>query len=288
MKLLSFSYQGRDSWGAVRGDAVVDLRDRCASLMEFIAGPDFAQRDEIVNSHRTTIPLAEIQFLPVIPRPEKIALLVRNYLDHHQEVLAAGMNRDLSAFPPLFLRYASSQIGHQRPIIRPIVSEQLDWEGELAVVIGKAGRHIPEQTALSHVAGYSVYNDASIREYQFHAKQIAAGKNFDGTGAFGPWLVTTDELADATNLNIQTRLNGQVVQLSNTQQMIFKIPTFINYVSQIFELQPGDVLVTGTPAGVGWSRKPPLFMKKGDVVEVEIEKIGVLRNPIVDEADLPR
>ncbi len=170
------------------------------------------------------------------------------------------------------------------PIIRPRVSAQLDWEGELAVVIGTKGRHIPEERAMDHVAGYAVYNDASIREYQFHAKQIAAGKNFDGTGGFGPCMVTKDEVPDPENLAITTRLNGSVMQSANTGQMIFKIPRLIHYASQIFELTPGDVIVTGTPAGVGWSRKPPIFMKQGDVVEVQIERVGLLRNPIADEA----
>ena len=227
--------------------------------------------------------LSEIRFLPVIPRPEKIICLVRNYMDHHQEVVAAGMQRELSKFPPIFLRVWRSQVGHGEPIVRPKVSHELDWEAELAVIIGKGGRHIPERDALGHVAGYSCYNDVSVREWQFHAKQIAAGKNFVGTGPFGPWMVTADEIPDPENLKLELRINGKTEQSSNTRHLIFKIPTIINYCSTIFDLVPGDVLVTGTPAGVGWSRKPPQFLKAGDTVEVEIEKIGVLRNPVVDE-----
>ena len=193
------------------------------------------------------------------------------------------MHRELSKFPPIFLRVWRSQVGHGEPIVRPKVSHELDWEAELAVIIGKGGRHIAERDALGHIAGYSCYNDVSVREWQFHAKQIAAGKNFVGTGPFGPWMVTADEIPDAENLKLELRINGKTEQSSNTRHLIFKIPTIINYCSTIFDLVPGDVLVTGTPAGVGWSRKPPQFLKAGDIVEVEIEKIGVLRNPVVDE-----
>jgi 2-keto-4-pentenoate hydratase/2-oxohepta-3-ene-1,7-dioic acid hydratase in catechol pathway len=228
-------------------------------------------------------PLSAIRFLPVIPRPEKIVCLVRNYMDHHREVIAAGMQRELSPFPPIFLRVWRSQVGHGEPIVRPKVSHELDWEAELAVIVGRRGRHIAEADAFAHIAGYSCYNDVSVREWQFHAKQIAAGKNFVGTGPFGPWMVTADEIPDPENLKLELRLNGKAEQSSNTRHLIFKIPTIIAYCSTIFDLVPGDVLVTGTPAGVGWSRKPPQFLRAGDVVEVEIEGIGVLRNPVVDE-----
>jgi 2-keto-4-pentenoate hydratase/2-oxohepta-3-ene-1,7-dioic acid hydratase in catechol pathway len=228
--------------------------------------------------------LADVELLPVIPRPEKIVCVVRNYMDHHQEVLAAGMQRELAEFPPLFLRVWRSQVAHNQPIVRPRVSESLDWEGELAVIIGQGGRDIPEADAWDQVAGYSCYNDASVREWQFHAKQIAPGKNFEGTGAFGPWMVTADEIEPGRRLTLETRLNDEVVQSSDTSNLIFSIPRLINYASTIFTLAPGDVIVTGTPAGVGWSKKPPRFMKPGDVVEVEIEGIGVLRNPIVAQS----
>jgi 2-keto-4-pentenoate hydratase/2-oxohepta-3-ene-1,7-dioic acid hydratase in catechol pathway len=164
------------------------------------------------------------------------------------------------------------------------VSGTLDWEGELAVVIGKPGRDIPAERAYEHVAGYSIYNDVSVREWQFHAKQIASGKNFEGTGPFGPWMVTADEIAPGRELKLMTRLNGETVQNSHTGHMIFSIQKLIAYASTIFTLVPGDVIATGTPAGVGWSRKPQRFMKAGDVVEVEIEGIGTLRNRVVAQA----
>lgn len=192
-------------------------------------------------------------------RPEKIILIARNYLDHHNEAVAAGLKREVTKYPPIFLRVRRSQVGHETPLIRPKVSQELDWEGELAVIIGKTGRHISEKDALGYVAGYSVYNDASVRDWQFHAQQIAAGKNFAGTGAFGPWMVTPDEIGDPSTLKIETRINGQVAQSSSTSHLIFEIPRLIHYMSTIFDLVPGDVIVTGTPSGVGFARKPPPF-----------------------------
>ena len=283
MKLMSYSIAGRDTWGAVVDGGVVELAGRTghATLAAFIASSDFARRDALVAGLAADARLSDVKYLPVIPQPEKIVCAVRNYMDHHQEVLAAGMQRELSEQPPIFLRVWRSQTPHQGPIVRPRVSDSLDWEGELAVIIGAGGRDIPEADAWTHVAGYSCYNDASVREWQFHAKQIASGKNFESTGGFGPWMVTADEIAPGRELKLETRLNGQVVQSSHTGQMIFSIPRLIAYASTIFTLVPGDVIATGTPAGVGWSKKPPQFMKPGDVVEVEIEAVGLLRNSIV-------
>ncbi|KQP05304.1 fumarylacetoacetate hydrolase family protein [Pseudorhodoferax sp. Leaf265] len=283
MKLLSYHLAGRDTWGVVLGDGVAELAQRTghATLADFIASPDFARRDALVAGLKAEAQLGDIRFLPVIPQPEKIVCAVRNYMDHHQEVLAAGMQRELSEQPPIFLRVWRSQTPHNGPIVRPRVSESLDWEGELAVIIGEGGRDIAEADAFQHVAGYSCYNDASVREWQFHAKQIASGKNFESTGGFGPWMVTADEIEPGRQLKLVTRLNGETVQSSHTGHMIFSIPKLIAYASTIFTLVPGDVIATGTPAGVGWSKKPPQFMKPGDVVEVEIEAIGTLRNPVV-------
>lgn len=287
MKLLSFLHHGRETWGAVVGDGVVDLGKKFpqyATLADYIGSGAYLHAAHDVQGATADAKLSEITYLPVIPRPEKIICAVRNYMDHHQEVLAAGMQRELSEQPPIFLRVWRSQTAHNQPIVRPRVSESLDWEGELAVIIGQGGRNIAEADAFKHVAGYSIYNDASVREWQFHAKQIASGKNFESTGGFGPWMVTADEIAPERQLKLETRLNGKVEQSSHTGHMIFSIPQLIRYASTIFTLVPGDVIATGTPAGVGWSRKPPLFMKHGDVCEVEIEGIGVLRNPIVDQA----
>ncbi|PUE33372.1 fumarylacetoacetate hydrolase family protein [Limnohabitans sp. Jir72] len=288
MKLLSFIHQGRETWGALVGtDAIVDLGKalpQYATLTDYIASGAYLNAKQDVVGKSADVKLADITFLPVIPKPEKIVCAVRNYMDHHQEVLAAGMHRELSEEPPIFLRVWRSQVAHGQPIICPKVSGSLDWEGELAVIIGKEGRNIAEADAFDHVAGYSCYNDGSIREWQFHAKQIASGKNFESTGGFGPWMVTADEIAPNQQLQLVTRLNGEVVQSSHTGHMIFSIAKLISYASTIFTLVPGDVIATGTPAGVGWSRKPAWFMKPGDVCEVEIEGIGTLVNPIAAQA----
>jgi len=286
MKLLSFSEGNRESWGAISGEAVVDLGlalPQHPTLADFLGSPDYDRRDAIVAAQKPGPKLEDIKFLPVIPRPEKIVCAVRNYLDHHNEAVAFGMKREITESPPIFLRVWRSQVGHNAPVIRPKVSDNLDWEGELAVVIGKGGRHISHADAWSHVAGYSIYNDVSVRDWQRHAQQIASGKNFVGTGPFGPWLVTPDEIGDPTRLKLETRVNGNVVQSSDTSMLIFSIPRLIEYSSTIFDLVPGDVIATGTPAGVGFTRKPPVFLKAGDVVEVEIDTIGVLRNPVMDE-----
>lgn len=287
MKLISYQHAGRESWGAVVDGQVIDLAgpSGVATLAEFVGSPRFAERDALLASAGAPVAAYDaVQLLPVIPKPEKIICAVRNYMDHHQEVLAAGMQRELSEEPPIFLRVWRSQTPHNGPIVLPRVSETLDWEGELAVIIGRGGRDIPESQAFEHVAGYACYNDGSIREWQFHAKQIASGKNFESTGGFGPWMVTADEIEPNRPLKLEVRLNGEVLQSSHTGHMIFNIPKLINYASTIFTLSPGDVIATGTPAGVGWSRKPQRFMKAGDVCEVEIEGIGILRNPIVAQA----
>ncbi len=286
MKLLSFEHAGRASWGAVLGDQVADLGralPQYPSLQSYIAAGrlHLAQADTEAVSAAAWLPLSAIRYLPVIPQPEKIICAIRNYHDHHREVVAAGLDRELSDFPPIFLRVWRSQTAHQAPIVRPHCSASLDWEGELAVIIGKPGRNISQAQAHEHIAGYAIYNDASIREWQFHAKSIAAGKNFESTGAFGPWMVTTDEIAPDRALTLETRLNGEVMQRTRTDDMIFSVARQIEYASTIFTLMPGDVVVTGTPGGVGWSKKPPRFMVPGDVVEVEIEAIGTLRNTIV-------
>ena len=287
MKLLSFIHQGRETWGAVVGDGVIDMQrvfPQYPTLVDYIASEAYLQAAQHVKGLSVDGQLADITYLPVIPRPEKIVCAVRNYMDHHNEVIAGGVQRELSEFPPIFLRVWRSQTAHLGPIVKPKVSDSLDWEAELAVIIGRPGRNIAEADAYAHVAGYSCYNDASVREWQFHAKQIASGKNFESTGAFGPWMVTADEIAPGRQLKLQTRLNGEVLQDGHTGNMIFNIPRLIAYASTIFTLVPGDVIITGTPAGVGVFRKPPRYMKAGDVVEVEVEAIGTLVNTVVDGA----
>ena len=283
MKLLSFIHQGRETWGAVVGDGVVDLgatRSGQPTLADYIASGDYLQAAEHVKALKPVAKLAEITYLPVIPRPEKIVCAVRNYMDHHKEVLAAGMQRELSEFPPIFLRVWRSQVAHGQPIIRPRVSESLDWEGELAVIIGKGGRDIAEADVAAHIAGYACYNDGSVRDYQRHSPQFTAGKNFHASGAFGPWLVTSDEIPDPRKLQLTTRLNGAVMQHESVGELCFDVPQLIEYCSTFAQLEPGDAIVTGTPGGVGAGRKPPVWMKPGDTVEVEVSGIGTLRNPV--------
>ncbi|WP_332117898.1 fumarylacetoacetate hydrolase family protein [Azorhizobium caulinodans] len=283
MKLLSYAIGDAESWGAVTDAGVVDLAQAvpaCPTLADFIGSPHFEQRDALLAGRSgAVIPLHDIRFLPVIPRPEKIVCVLRNY----HEPDAGADAPPPPAFPPIFLRVWRSQVGHLAPVIRPRVSTQLDFEGELAVVIGKAGRHIPAEIALDHVAGYSIYNDVSVRDWQRHAQQIASGKNFVGTGPFGPWMVTADDIPDPSGLALSTRLNGETVQSSDTSRLIFDVPALIAYSSSIFDLVPGDVIVTGTPGGAGFTRKPPLYLKPGDRIEVEIARIGTLSNDVIDE-----
>jgi acylpyruvate hydrolase len=224
------------------------------------------------------IQLASVRLLPPLANPEKVICVGLNYRDHSAE---SGFKQP--DFPTLFGRFNSSLIGHGAPILRPQQSVQLDYEGELVAVIGKTARDVSEADALDHVMGYSIFNDGSLRDYQFKAPQWTPGKNFDDTGAFGPWLVTADELPrGCEGLKLETRLNGLVVQSATTSDMVFSVAKLIAIISSFLTLKPGDVIVTGTPSGVGMARKPQLWMKHGDVCEVEIEKIGVLSNPVRD------
>ena len=226
------------------------------------------------------IDLAKIAYLPPLENPRAIWCIGLNYADHSVESGFA-----VPTYPAIFSRFSSSLIGHNAPVVRPRVSKQLDFEGEMVAVIGKAGKYIAKENALEHVAGYSIFNDASIRDYQMKSGQWTIGKNFDNTGPFGPVFVTADELPPgAAGLKIQTRLNGVVVQDASTSSLIFDVATLVSQLSEAMCLQPGDVIVTGTPSGVGMARNPQLWMKAGDVCEIEIEGIGILRSPVVDEA----
>lgn len=220
--------------------------------------------------------LATVEVLPPLPAPGKILCIGMNYADHAAEIGSAP-----PVCPEVFVRFASSLVGHGAPILRPASSTQLDYEGELVAVIGRAGRAIPRERTLEHVAGYAVFNDASIRDVQFRTRQWTLGKNYDGTGAFGPALVTADELpAGAKGLRLRTRLNGEVVQDASTSLLMFDVAALVAILSEGMTLEPGDLIVTGTPSGVGFSRKPPVFLRPGDVCEVELEGVGVLRNPV--------
>lgn len=277
MKLASFSHGGRASYGIVKDGGIVDLGKLIGAQYPDLkalltAGPALLNQ---LRAQTSTIPIDEVTFLPVIPNPDKIFCAGLNYRSHVEET-----GRTASEKPVIFLRLAASQVGHGQPMICPAISDQFDYEGELAIVIGKHGRHISRDNALDHIAGYSCYNDGSLRDWQRHTSQWTPGKNFAATGAFGPWLVTADEIPDPTALSLATRLNGQTVQSATVDLLIFSIPELIEYVSVWSELIPGDVIVTGTPGGVGFKRNPPLLMKAGDTVEVEISNIGTLSNPI--------
>jgi 2-keto-4-pentenoate hydratase/2-oxohepta-3-ene-1,7-dioic acid hydratase in catechol pathway len=280
MKLLTYKTSRGTSYGAVAGQGVIDLGRRLGSkypdLKALIAANAFGEAAKLLKEppdHK----LSEIEFLPVIPNPGKIVCVGLNYQDH---VVETG--RDNTEQPAIFLRVAESQLGHKQPMPRPRESTHLDFEAEIAVIIGKGGRRISQKDAWSHIAGYSCYNDGSVRDWQRHTIQWTAGKNFDATGAFGPWMVTADEIPPNTTMTLSCRLNGETMQKATTEQMIFKIPKIIEYVSTWTTLAPGDVLVTGTPGGVGARRTPPLWMKPGDKVEIEIDKVGILENGISD------
>jgi 2-keto-4-pentenoate hydratase/2-oxohepta-3-ene-1,7-dioic acid hydratase in catechol pathway len=281
MKFASFKINGTASWGLIDGAKAVDLgaalRDRFPDLKSAIAAGALKEA-AAAASKAARHPLKDITWLPVIPNPDKILCIGLNYETHRKETGRSEVEN-----PTVFGRFANSQTGHLANIIRPRVSKDLDFEGELALIIGKPGRYISRASAWDHIAGYACYNEGSVRDFQRHTHQFTPGKNFPDTGAFGPWMVTPDEAGDLAPLRLQTRLNGQVVQDATISQMIFGIPQQIEYCSSFTRLEPGDVIVTGTPGGVGSRRTPPLWMKPGDVVEVEIDRIGLLRNSVADE-----
>jgi 2-keto-4-pentenoate hydratase/2-oxohepta-3-ene-1,7-dioic acid hydratase in catechol pathway len=285
MKLVSYTRNGTRGYGAVVEGGIIELQsklgDRYPDLRAALSGDALHEIHGIIGAKPAIIPLDRVSLLPVIPNPDKILCVGLNYATH-----VAETRRPESKYPSIFTRFSDTQVGHGAPVLRPTFSERFDWEGELAVVIGRGGRHIPQTHALDHVAGYSCYNDVSVRDWQRHTHQFTPGKNFPGTGAFGPWLVTTDEIPDVTALTVTTRVNGKVMQQASVKGLIFPVPVIIEYVSTFTPLAPGDVIATGTPGGVGDRREPPLYLKDGDTVEVEIDRIGVLRNSV--QADIPR
>ena len=284
-KLVSYEHAGSQGFGLVTGAGVVALVDRglgATNLQELIAqGVDLRRVEDKFGGHPAEIALDELRYLPPVHAPEKIICVGLNYNGHMTET-----GRQPVAHPTLFSRWSDSHVGHGEPLVLPAVSTKFDYEGELAVVIGRRGRHIPKSDAMAYVAGYSCYNDGSIRDWQRHTTQFLPGKNFEASGSFGPWLVAANAVPDYRELRLRTRLNGRVLQEASLADLIFDIPTLIEYASSFTTLNPGDVLVTGTPDGVGAFRDPQLWMGAGDVVEVEIDGVGLLSNKVVAEQGL--
>jgi 2-keto-4-pentenoate hydratase/2-oxohepta-3-ene-1,7-dioic acid hydratase in catechol pathway len=274
MKYVSFTRPGGNAaFGRLEGETIYDLSAGAADLKAAIRAGNL---DTIASGQGYA--LADVTLLPVIPNPEKIFCVGHNYETHRQET-----GRAKTEYPSIFVRFANSLGAHKQPIVRPKVSGDLDYEGELAVIIGKSGHYISEEDALSYVAGYACFNDASVRDWQWHTRQFTPGKNFPTTGAFGPYLITPDEAGDLTEVNVTTRLNGEIMQQQPIGDMIFPIARIIAYISTFTTLEPGDVIASGTPGGVGAKRTPPVWMKPGDSVEVDIGPVGTLVNAIVSE-----
>ena len=281
MKLITYVRMGKICFGAVKGSGIIELTGRIDlnvnSIKDLLKLDLLTKVNEYIKKREPEIPISEITFLPVIPNPEKIFCVGLNYQEHKKETGRPDVEN-----PTIFTRFANTQTGHMQPLVKPQFSERFDYEGELAIIIGKGGRYIEEKNALDHIAGYSCYNDGSIRDFQRHTSQYTPGKNFPATGPFGPYLVSADEVGDYTKLPIETRLNGQTMQKAKLSDLIFPIPKLINYISSFTSLTTGDVIVTGTPGGVGDRRDPPIYMKPGDVVEVDIGKVGKLMNFITE------
>jgi 2-keto-4-pentenoate hydratase/2-oxohepta-3-ene-1,7-dioic acid hydratase in catechol pathway len=286
MRIVAFKRKDGPALAVRRGEDLIDLAVAAPKLPREMAallaakGGLQAAKAAAKSAKSKALLEGRIAYLPPVLAAPKIICVGLNYVDHAAE----SPYKNAPTYPVLFNRFNTTLVGHNAPMIRPLCSEQYDYEGELVAVIGRRGRHIPKEKALSHVAGYSVFNDGSVRDYQFKSTQWLMGKNFDATGGFGPEFVTADELpAGAVGLQLETRLNGQVMQNANTRDMIFDIATLVATAAEGMTLEPGDLIVSGTPAGVGFARKPPVWMKDGDVCEVEIEGVGTLSNPIKDE-----
>jgi 2-keto-4-pentenoate hydratase/2-oxohepta-3-ene-1,7-dioic acid hydratase in catechol pathway len=279
MKFLSFNINNKTSYGVLDSSGVIDLGLRIPnnSLMDSLKNGTFGELQEFALRYSADYSLSEIQFLKPLQTEGRYICVGKNYLGHLAEA-----NMKLPEYPSMFIRLENSVVAHQQNIIRPKVSSHFDFEGELAVIIGKAGRHVQREDALQHIAGYSIFMDGSIRDYQFQ-HSLTAGKNFYQTGSFGPYFVTADEVGDPSTLDLVTRLNGVQVQSTKTNDLIFDIPHLIAYISSYTELLPGDMIATGTPDGVGFARNPPLWLKPGDQLEVEISHLGILKNTVASE-----
>lgn len=287
MRIVSFSHNGLNKIGCPTDNKVIDLSIADPSLPTNLLallelGSEAMKQAKTASKSASSdafISIDDISYLPLIPRPPKVICIGRNYAAH-----AIEGGAEPPSYPEVFYRGSSSLIAHNAPIIAPKCSDKLDYEAELVAIVGRKARHIAKEDGLSYVAGYSLFNDATLRDYQRKSSQWTIGKNFDDTGAFGPEFVSADELPEGANgLRIQSRLNGEIMQDASTADFIFPIDDLIAKLSECMTLEPGDVIVTGTPAGVGYARKPPIYMKDGDICEVEIEGIGILSNPIKDE-----
>lgn len=278
MKLATYQLGDRVSYGEVRDDGITDFGTSLAfpTLRDAIAGGTFANGK--TRSAPATLKLSEVKLLPPIPNPEKILCVGKNYRGHS----AAELGGKQSEYPNVFLRLSNTLVPHDGTVIKSKLAEKFDFEGELAVIIGEGGRNIPREEALKHVFGYSIVNEGSVREYQFDHSLIS-GKNFFQSGGFGPWIVTSDEIPDPHKLTLKTRINGEELQNSPTSYMIWDIPFLISYISTWQTLSPGDVISTGTPGGVGLQQTPNRWLKNGDVIEVEVSGVGMLRNTVRDE-----
>lgn len=285
MKLMTYSRDGQEQTGVRIADRVIPVASIApelpGDLRSLLAGGGLASlAAKLADSDATGIAIDEVEYRPLIPAPGKIICVGRNYAAH-----AAEGGAETPTFPEIFYRGATSLVAHKAAIIRPQCSDKLDYEGEIALVIGTRCRHASEDNALDFIAGYTLFNDATLRDYQRFSTQWTIGKNFDGTGAFGPELVTADELPDAmTGLTLTTRLNGELMQEGNTDNLVFPVRQLIAILSECMTLEPGDVVVTGTPAGVGYARQPPVWMKAGDTIEIEVAGLGKLINVVQDEA----
>ena len=283
MKLISYRRGGNEHFGAISTDGVVELTQRldgARDLAALLADAQLLERArKLVREAKADYTLDSVELAPVIPRPGKVVCVGINYVEH-----AAEAGRKVGQHPVIFQRYSETLLAHEAPLLRPKVSGQFDFEAELAVVIGKGGAHIDPANAMEHVAGYTCFNDASVRDWQFHTHQYGMGKNFAATGALGPWLVTADEIADYRELTVTGLLNGERMQHGKLSELAFDIPALIAYISQALPWQPGDILATGTPSGIGFKRTPPVFLKAGDRYDVVISQIGTLSNPVADEA----
>ena len=281
MKLISYRHRGREAYGVVKDGGIVDMSARLAhpSLKHAIAGLSVGEMEKIAATASADVSLDDIEYMFPITTPEKIFCIGRNYRAYHEVVEQGGPMK----WPSIFPRFPSSFAAHGQPILRPRVSEQLDYEGEIGVVIGKSGRHIPEEQALDHVAGYTIINEGSVRDWQTKGAQNCPGKNFYRSGAIGPWMVTRDEVSDLDKLHIRTTVDGGVRQDGGSDMMIFKIPYVIAHISKFAWLEPGDMIATGSPGGSAIESKPPKWLEPGQEIGIEIAPIGTLRNPIAAE-----